>query len=97
MIVRVQGSGQFRLGDRDVAALDHLDQDLLVAVQAKDEVRTHQLLDEMIALVRGGGEPIRADELLASDAVLPYDTITVEEVRTLLQHKSLAGAAQPAT
>ena len=97
MIVRVAGSGQYRLSDSTVQALHELDRSLLVAVEAKDDLLTHQLLDETIALVQRDGVPVGLDELLPSDAVLPHDTITVEEVRSLLQQEDLIGSGNPAT
>jgi hypothetical protein len=96
MIVRVQGSGQYRLAESEVAALQDLDRRLVDAVHARDKLQVHQILDEMIALVQSKGQPVGVDELVASDTVLPHDTITVEEVHSLLQHESLIGAANPA-
>jgi hypothetical protein len=93
MIVRVQGSGQYRLADADVQALQGLDRQLVGAVRARDEVRTHQLLAEMIALVQGSGSPVGDAELVSSDTVLPFDSISVDEVGALLQHESLVGSA----
>jgi hypothetical protein len=96
MIVRVQGSGQYRLADSDVQALHGLDQKLVEAVHAHDDVMVHQLLSEMIALVQANGSPLGAEELLSSDTVLPPSTLSIEEVQALLQHESLVGTAHPA-
>jgi hypothetical protein len=93
MIVRVQGSGQYRLGEADVQALHELDHRLVGAVRAGDEVLAHQVLGEMIALVQGKGSVVGDDELVASDTVLPHDSISVAEVGALLQHESLVGSA----
>ena len=93
MIVRVQGSGQYRLAEPEVQALHTLDHQLVQAVHAKDEVQAHQLLSQMIALVQTKGSLVAEDELVASDTVLPPDTISVEEVEALLQHESLVGSA----
>lgn len=93
MIVRVQGSGQYRLAEADVQTLHGLDHQLVEAVHAHDEIRTHQVLAEMIALVREHGSPVGDDELVSSDTVLPFDSISVDEVGALLQHESLVGSA----
>ena len=92
MIVRVQGSGQYRLGEADVQALHELDHRLVVAVHAADEVQAHQVLGDMIALVQDKGSVVGDDELVASDTVLPHDSISVAEVGALLQHESLVGS-----
>lgn len=93
MIVRVQGSGQYRLTDTDVQALHALDHRLVEAVKARDEVRTHQVLAEMIALAQDKGSPVGDEELASSDTVLPFDSISVDEVGALLKHESLVGSA----
>ncbi|MGH2390744.1 MAG: PspA-associated protein PspAA [Chloroflexota bacterium] len=89
----MQGSGQYRLADADVQTLHELDQRLVGAVHAGDEVLAHQVLGEMIALVQGKGSVVGDDELVASDTVLPHDSISVAEVGALLQHESLVGSA----
>jgi hypothetical protein len=97
MIVRVQGSGQYRLADSEVEALKGFDHQLVDAVHARDQILVHQLLDEMIALVQGKGQPLEIHELLESETVLPHDTITLEEVESLLLHESLVGTANAAS
>ena len=96
MIVRVQGSGQYKLSDSTEQSLHSLDRSLHAAVASKDEVQTHRLLDEMIALVQREGTPVGLDELVPSDAVLPHDTITIEEVQALLDRDDLVGSGNPA-
>lgn len=93
MIVRVQGSGQYRLDGPEEQALHGLDHQLVEAVHARDEQRVHQTLDAMIDLVQSKGVCLDDEELVASDAILPPDTLTLEEVQSLLQHESLVGQA----
>ncbi|HVA91110.1 MAG TPA: hypothetical protein VNL71_14850 [Chloroflexota bacterium] len=93
MIIRVQGSGQFRLADTDMQALHALDHQLVEAVHNRDEVRTHQVLADMISLVQDKGSPVGDEELASSDTVLPFDSISVDEVGALLQNESLVGSA----
>ncbi len=97
MIVRVLGSGQYRLSESTEQAVHDLDRSLLSAVEAKNDVRTHQLLEEMIALVQREGAPVGLDELVPSDAVLPHDTFTIEEFHALLGREDRAGLGSPAT
>ncbi len=97
MIVRVLGSGQYILSDSTEQSLHDLDRSLYSAVEARDDVGTHRLLDEMIALVRHKGTPVGLAELVASDAVLPHDTITIEEVQALLEGEDLVGSGHPAS
>ena len=97
MIVRVQGSGQYRLDEPEVQALHGLDHQLVTAVREHDEVRTHQILSQMIDLVQSRGDCVPDDELVSSGTVLPPDTLSLEEVQELLQHESLIGTAPPAS
>jgi hypothetical protein len=79
MIVRVSGSGQYRLPDSLVGRLDTLDDDAVKAVEAGDEQRFRELFDQMFELVRTEGEPVPPDELIPSDVILPPPDTTFEE------------------
>jgi hypothetical protein len=79
MIVRVSGSGQYRLPDSLVERLDTLDDDAVKAVEAGDEQRFRELFDQMFELVRSEGEPVPPDELVPSDVILPPADTTFEE------------------
>jgi phage shock protein A len=97
LIVRVQGSGQYRLAQPEIDALHSLDHQLAEAVHASDGQHVHQLLGQMVTLVQTRGTSIGADELVASATILPPDTLTVEEVHALLKDDSLLDAAVPPT
>ena len=79
MIVRISGGGQHRLPDEQRAALNELDNAAVAAVEAGDEQRFRETLDQMIDLVRSSGEPLPADDLTASDVILPPPDISFEE------------------
>ena len=89
MIVRVQGSGQYRLEDGSVTGLNQLDGELLSAVQRNDQEEVSSLLYKMIAYVQTEGKPILADEIVPSDAILPPDNLTYDEIVTLLKEDGL--------
>jgi phage shock protein A len=95
LIVRVQGSGQYRLAPADVDALHGLDQQLTQAMHAHDDQRFHAVLGQMITLVRTRGSAVGVDELVTSETMLPPDTLSLEDVQALLHDGSLIGAGQP--
>lgn len=95
MIVRIQGSGQYRLGESEVEALEALDSQLVETVHARDEAGVHRLLHEMIVLVQSKGACIDDAELVPSDTILPPDTLTVEEVQALLHEEGLVSKGVP--
>ena len=91
-IVRVQGSGQYRLAQPEMDALHSLDRLLAEAVRAHDGPRFHALLSQMITMVRTQGSRLGLDELETSETILPPDTLTVEEAAALLHDDSLLDA-----
>jgi phage shock protein A len=95
LIVRVQGSGQYRLAQPELDALQGFDHQLTDAVHAGNGQRVHELLGQIIALVRTHGIKVGSDELVTSEIVLPPDTLTVEEVHALLHDDSLLESAVP--
>jgi phage shock protein A len=96
LVVRVQGSGQYRLAQPEVDDLQRLDQQLTEAVHAHDAARVHTLLSQMIALVQTRGQGVGPDEVLTSGAILPPDTVTVEEVQALMHEDGLVEGGSPA-
>ena len=79
MIVRIATEGQYRFPDEQSDRLNDLDNDVVQAVEAGDEDRFHELFEELLALVRGEGSVLDADELEESDVILqPPDTSFVE-------------------
>lgn len=96
LIVRVQGSGQYRLAQPEIDELHGLDRQLAEAVRAGNGQRVHELLGQMNSLVQARGMAIGPGELVASETILPPDTLTVEEVHALLHHDTLLDSAVPA-
>jgi hypothetical protein len=89
MIVRVQGSGQYRLEDGSVTGLNQLDSELLKAVERRDQQEVTSLLYRMIAYVQTEGMPIPPDEIVPSDAILPPDNLTYDEISIILKEDGL--------
>jgi hypothetical protein len=89
MIVRVQGAGQYRLEDGAVSGLNALDGELLSAVQRHDEQAVTATLYKMIAYVQVEGQPVPHDEVVPSDAILPPDNLTYDEIVAVLKEDGL--------
>ena len=85
MIVRILGGeGQLRIDDTHTELLNGLDSGLERAVEAGDEQGFRSALADLLAQVRTLGEPLADDELVESDALLPSDDASLEEVRAML-------------
>ena len=84
MIVRILGEGQRRVDDTHAELLNGLDSGLERAVEAGDEAAFRSALADLLAQVRTLGEPLADDELVESDALLPSEDATLEEVKEML-------------
>jgi hypothetical protein len=88
VIVRILGEGQYAVDDAHADLLNSLDSGLERAVEAGDEAGFRTALTELLAQVRTVGEPLPAESLEPSDAVVPDQTSSLEEVRALLADTS---------
>ncbi|MEO7981754.1 MAG: hypothetical protein ABI807_12795 [Sporichthyaceae bacterium] len=84
MIVRVLGEGQYTVDDAHAELLNGLDAGLERAVEASDEAGFRSTLADLLAQVRAVGERLSDDSLQESDALLPDESSTLEEVRLML-------------
>lgn len=88
MIVRVLGEGQYSVDDSHGDLLNGLDSGLERAVEAGDEPGFRAALTDLLAQVRALGERLPDDALEPSDALLPGEDNSLEEVRELLAESS---------
>jgi hypothetical protein len=89
VIVRLMGEGQFLVPDGLREQLNALDDQAMQALDAEDETELDQRLDDMWDLVRAQGEPLGADDLSASDVVVPPSDLTLQETRKLFAEDGL--------
>ena len=89
MIIRVQGSGQYRLEDGAISGVNEIDSRLLQAVQQHDEQGVTSILYQLIAYVQTHGQQIDPDEIVPSDAILPPDNLTYDEILAVLREDGL--------
>lgn len=84
MIIRILGEGQFRLDDSHAAVLNGLDSGLERSVESDDETAFRSSLSELLATVRALGEPLPDESLEPSDALLPAEDSSLDDVKLLL-------------
>ena len=89
MIIRILGEGQRELDDQYEPELNRLDDALTQAVKAGDEAAYERDLAALLQQVRAVGTPLPDDSLAASDAILPGEGSTLDEVRALLGEQGL--------
>jgi hypothetical protein len=88
VIVRVLGEGQYVIDDTHSDLLNGLDAGLEKAVESGDEEAFRAALADLLAKVRTIGERLPDEALDPSDAVLPDESTTLEEVRLMLTDSS---------
>lgn len=88
MIVRILGEGQYVVDDAQADLLNGLDAGLERAVDTGDETSFRAALADLLAQVRSVGQRLPDDALQPSDAVLPDEATSLEEVRAMLTESS---------
>jgi chromosome condensin MukBEF complex kleisin-like MukF subunit len=89
VIVRLMGEGQWRVDDSVRERLNALDDEAVQALERNDEGSLDAKLEEMWQVVRAAGEQLPADDLSASDVVIPPADLTLEETRELFAGEGL--------
>jgi PspAA-like protein len=84
VIVRLLGEGQFRVDDALGGKLNELDDEVAKAVDAGDEQALWRSLSALAGAVRTSGERLADEELVASDAVIPPEDLSLDEARDLI-------------
>jgi hypothetical protein len=84
MIVRILGEGQYDVDDTHADLLNALDTGLETAVDQGDDSTFRAALSDLLAKVRAVGSKVPDESLEPSDAVLPAEDSSIDEVRALL-------------
>jgi hypothetical protein len=80
-VVRILGSGQFRLDDAGIGSLNELDNAVAAAVATGDGAEFDRAFGALIAHVREQGTAVPDGEIVTSDHVLPAEDTTLDEAR----------------
>jgi chromosome condensin MukBEF complex kleisin-like MukF subunit len=89
VIVRLMGEGQWRVDDDLAQRLNELDNEVGRAVEEGDQTALGDALRRLVEAVRSSGEKLDDADLSPSDAVVPPEDLTLEEVRELLEGEGL--------
>jgi chromosome condensin MukBEF complex kleisin-like MukF subunit len=89
VIVRVMGEGQYRIDDDTARKLNDLDDQVASAVENGDDEQVRSLLQQLGQTVRDGGERLDDADLSTSDAIVPPEDLTLDELRELLEGEGL--------
>ena len=89
MIVRILGEGQYRLDDVAFAEVHRIDDRVQAAADAGDDEAFAAALNELVDAIVDRGEPLPADDLHPSDAIVPGHGTTLSDARELLSSEGL--------
>jgi hypothetical protein len=89
MIVRILGEGQFDVPETAIQELNRLDDALMAAVAAAEDVPFRAALLALTEQVRSLGSVLSDETLLPSEAILPPADIDLGEMQALLGAEGL--------
>ena len=84
MIVRILGEARYDVPDADLPAIEQLDAQLVDAMDREDDAAFAGTLADLIGQVRHTGTLVAPDDLRPSSLVVPHESATLAEVRSLL-------------
>jgi hypothetical protein len=79
VIVRISGEDQYRLPDGDAARLNELENAVVAVVEGGREDGFAEAYGALLDYVRRQGTTVGADDLEASDLILPPADLTFQE------------------
>jgi hypothetical protein len=88
-IVRLMGEGQYRVDREAFEELNKLDGQVAEAVDGGKEEEVARLLRTMGETVRERGERLDDADLSPSDAIVPPEDLSLDEVKELLEGEGL--------
>ena len=89
MIVRIMGEGQWRIDDALTSDLNVIDALLDADLTMGTESTLAAHIQAIQALIKERGTPVGIEELLPSDAVVPFSGISVAELREFIGQEGL--------
>ena len=89
MIVRIMSEGQYRVDEETARKLNDLDEQVGSAVESGDEQQVRGLLQQLAQAVRDGGEQLDDADLSTSEAIVPPEDLSLDELRELLEGEGL--------
>jgi hypothetical protein len=84
MIVRIQGSGQYRLDGAAQSELASIDARLVAALERGAAEEAHTLLRQAVSMVQTRGAALPNDTLSPSDLILPPADASLAEISAVV-------------
>lgn len=85
MIIRIMGEGQYRAPEALCNALNQIDNRIVELVEEGKAEEFRDELAKMISEIKEKGEPIKAEEILESDIIVPPGDLSLEEAKAVFK------------
>jgi hypothetical protein len=83
VIVRILGTGQYRLDESDMAAVERADDAVEAATAADDQEAFPATLRGLIETIDEVGAPVADDDFVTSDVIVPDVDTTLQDIASL--------------
>lgn len=85
MIIRIMGEGQYRAPEALCDELNQIDNRIVDLVNEGKVEEFRSELARLISQIKERGEPIKAEEILESDIIVPPEDLSFEEAKNVFK------------
>lgn len=85
MIIRIMGEGQYRAPEALCDELNQIDNRIVDLVNEGKVEEFRSELARLISQIKEKGEPIKAEEILESDIIVPPEDLSFEEAKNVFK------------
>lgn len=85
MIIRIMGEGQYRAPEALCDELNQIDNRIVKLVEDGNTIEFRNELAKMIFKIKEKGEPIKKEEILISDIIVPPGDLSLEEAKDVFK------------
>lgn len=85
MIIRIMGEGQYRAPEALCDELNQIDNRIVDLVNEGKVEEFQSELARLISQIKEKGEPIKAEEILESDIIVPPEDLSFEEAKDVFK------------
>ncbi len=91
MIIRIMGTGQYKVDSCLLDELNVIDNKIVELVSKGNEGEYKKELARLISKVRDSGEPLDPSSIVKSDIIIPPEDLTLEEAKRVFSGYGLIG------
>jgi hypothetical protein len=85
LIIRIMGEGQYRIPDALCDELNQIDNRIVKLVEEDKALEFRNELTKLISEIKEKGEPVKAEEILTSDIIVPPGDLSLKEAKAVFK------------